>query len=286
MIKYILIIILLLSLTLFLITRDTKHKYFLCIVAIFKNEESYINEWIDHHRNQGVDHFYLYCNDPNFNKYNIIGNDITIIDWTNKINMEDGNSIQKQAYYDCVKKYSNDTKYLMLLDIDEFLFPENKNIKSIDIIKNYPKNDKIISIRVPRYDYGSNGHKIKPNGNIVDNYKKREKICSSFKTIINTKYINKNIRFYKVHDFQYSNYDGKIYNKNFNYDLGYPSGCYKNFINESGLMIKHYFTKSFEEYIDRCNMWKNGGVNAGGFRKDCDIKKYNLNEETKNEIDD
>ena len=48
-------------------SQNTKHK--LCIMAIFKNEQEYLEEWLIHHLKQGISHFYLYSNDNNMNNY-------------------------------------------------------------------------------------------------------------------------------------------------------------------------------------------------------------------------
>src|SRR5215467_10145992 len=35
-----------------------------CAVAILKDEDPFVEEWVAYHRLLGVDHFYLYDNDP------------------------------------------------------------------------------------------------------------------------------------------------------------------------------------------------------------------------------
>jgi hypothetical protein len=35
-----------------------------CLAAILKEEDSFVEEWVAYHRLLGVDHFYLYDNDP------------------------------------------------------------------------------------------------------------------------------------------------------------------------------------------------------------------------------
>ena len=37
--------------------------YDLAVVAIMKDEEPYVKEWLDYHLLAGVDHFYIYDND-------------------------------------------------------------------------------------------------------------------------------------------------------------------------------------------------------------------------------
>jgi hypothetical protein len=238
-------------------------------MAIFKNEHAYLKEWLDHHINQGTDHFYLYSNDSNMSNYPYLSNYnqyITLIPWQNKIN-NGPETIQRQAYTHTIQNYNYEYKYIMMLDIDEFIISEDKTKKVIDIINTLPYNTK--AIKVPRYNFGSNNHIIKPNGSVINNYTKREKICSSYKTIAQSKYIDTNKKFYGVHDFNLL-YGGIIYNPHFNYNTGYPNGCTDTTINEIPLRINHYYTKSYNEYIERCKMWENGGVNNVGYRKDCE----------------
>jgi hypothetical protein len=298
MLVYIIIIIIILLL--FLILSNNKSickkehltnlekKYKLAIMAIFKNEQDYMQEWLDHHINQGVEHFYLYCNDPNLNKYPYLQSShkkyekyITLIPWVNKKN-KGANTIQRQAYTHCVQTYNQEYQFIMMLDLDEFIIHTDKNKKVCDFIDSI--NDdwyRTMAIKVQRYDFGSNGHIKKPIGNLMDNYTKHEKICSSYKTIANSEYIDTNKNFYGVHDFYYLDKPGKVYNEYFTYKhTGFPNSCKKDNINEVPLVINHYYTKSYEEYLDRCKLWVNGGINTIGYRKDCEktFKERDIND--------
>lgn len=267
-------------------------KYNIAIMSIFKNEHDYMKEWIDHHLSQGIEHIFLYCNDPNKSNYPYLYNSeynseynskITVIDWVDKQN-NGVNTIQKQAYYDCVQKYSNDCQFLLMLDLDEFLKPIN-NFKTIkEYIYSLKSNwNNIKAFKIQRYNFGSSGHKTKPKGNVVSSYKYREKICSSYKTMANCDYIDKKSRFFGVHDFIFLRKKGKIYNNYFGYfeENNYiPNGCKENTINEISMVINHYYTKSYEEYLSRCNLWEKGGVNPINYRHNCinKFKKDDINE--------
>ncbi len=246
---------------------NNNNKYKLAIMAIFKNEEDYIEEWLEHHINQGIGHFYLYCNDPYIDKYKIFENykdKITLINWVDKIN-NGVKTIQKQAYTHCVQTYYNEFQYIMMLDIDEFIININKNNKVIDYINSLDDNTE--ALKVQRFNFDSNGHKTKPKGKVMDNYKNKEEICSSYKTIANIDYIDKNLFFYGVHDFNLIN-KGKIYNKYLNYyATGFPNSCTKESINEIPLIINHYYSKSEDEDKLRKELWKSGGVNPINYRK-------------------
>lgn len=262
-------------------------KYMLAIMAIFKNESEYMKEWLDHHINQGISHFYLYSNDENMDKYDYLKNYdqlITIIPWTDQIN-DTISTIQRKAYSHCVKNYGNDCQYLMMLDIDEFLVTK-KPVKPDFVINiiNTLTPDEVKAIKVPRFNYGSNGYIDKPKDGVFNSYKKREQICSSYKTIANTDFIDKDKNFYGVHDFPFNDKPGKIYNAYFTYaKTGYPNRCTKDDINEIPLVIKHFYTKSYNEYLSRCKLWKDGGVNTVGFRSDC---KNKFKENDQQEVDD
>ena len=259
--------------------KNIQKNHTICIMAIFKNEQDYLEEWINHHKNQGISQIYLYINDSDINKYPYINNYkdfITLIDWTKKENEKFNHTIQRQAYEHCVQNYSHLYQYIMMLDIDEFLVPTN-NKKVLDIIIQYDKNN-TKALKIPRFNYGSDGHIAKPVGDVVKNYFTCEKICSSYKTIANSNFIDTNAMFYGVHDFPFLNKKGKIYNDFFSYKYtGYPNGCRDIDVNQVPLIINHYYTKSYDEFMKRCNMWKNGGINPIGYRRECEKTFKNNN---------
>lgn len=254
-------------------------KYNLSIMTIFKNEQDYMEEWLDHHILQGFEQIYLYSNDPNIDSYSYLTKSkytpyIKIIDWVNKKN-NGMDTIQRQAYTHCVQIYSHETQFLLMLDLDEFIIP----IKSYHRVSDYiislrTQWTNICAFKIQRYDFGSSGHITKPSGSVLTSYKLHEKICSSYKTMANTDYIDKSSKFWRVHDYNFiPGHSGKIYNNYFGYhETGLPNSCKPNSINEIPLVINHYYTKSYQEYLTRCEMWKQGGINPIGFRQDCENK--------------
>lgn len=255
----------------------TSDKNKLSIMAIFKNEELYLEEWLQYHIKEGINHFYLYSNDKNMEKYNFLDkyqDKITIIPWIN-VKIKKHSTVQRDAYTHCIKNYINECDFLLMLDIDEFLVSLLKNKKVVDIVNKFDKN-KVKAVNLQRYNFGANGHIKKPYGRVMHNYKKHEKICSSYKAIANSKYINTTRRYYGVHDHPYKKMDGIIFNSYFKYEeddkndiyIG-PNKCNKNSVNEIPLVINHYYTKSQEEYLKRCKLWTNGGINNVNYRINC-----------------
>lgn len=255
-------------------------KYNLAIMAIFKNEQDYMEEWLDHHITQGFEQIYLYCNDPNIHLYKYLLKPeykfkIQLVNWINKKN-NGIDTIQRQAYTHCVQTYSHQTQFLMMLDLDEFVVP----IKSYSTTSEYilslkPQWNNITAFKIQRYDFGSGGNITKPKTSVMESYKFHEKVCSSFKTLANTDYIDKFSKFWRVHDFNLlSNKSGKIFNSYFGYhETGFPNSCKPNSINEIPLVINHYYTKSYQEYLARCELWGEGGINPIGHRTDC-VNKF------------
>lgn len=118
-------------------SKDQK-KYNLAICAIFKNEAQWFKEWIEYHRLVGVEHFYLYNNGSTdhflevLNPY-ILEGVITIIDWPDqkRDQWKDEEfswvkTTQVSAYeHGCTISALQNTKWLALIDVDEFMVPVN-----------------------------------------------------------------------------------------------------------------------------------------------------------------
>lgn len=114
-------------------------EFTLSVSAIFKNEAPYLKEWIEYHRLIGVDHFYLYNNGSSDSFRKILQpyikeEVVTLIHWPDRLGLEGEStwslSTQLSAYENALKwKALGQTKWLIFLDIDEFLVPpENETI--------------------------------------------------------------------------------------------------------------------------------------------------------------
>ncbi len=105
-------------------------KYNLSICAIFRNEAPYLKEWIEYHQLIGVDHFYLY-NNRSIDRFKKVLEPyvkqgiVTLIDWPDYLRAADEHfwplSTQVPAYENAIKRSAKHSKWLLFLDIDEFL---------------------------------------------------------------------------------------------------------------------------------------------------------------------
>ena len=224
------------------------------ICVMIKDENDYLDEWLDYHLNLGIDEIYLYEDydskshldivKPYGNKVHL--NSINVIFEKNKKLM--GINNQEKLFYWFPIEYKN-IDWVLFIDVDEFLILKQP---LQDLLEEY-KNETAILLRWVWY--GASGHINKPVGKVMDNFTKNVTTLYdyhwSFKSFLNCKNFKKWEKpIHKVEGGVYPLYDW---------------GGHKAF-------IKHYFTKSWEE-------WKTKVLSRGdcsiGHRKVYDFFKLN-----------
>ena len=93
------------------------HVGYLAVVAIFRDEGPYLQEWLEFHRKAGVDHFFLFDNGSVDN-----GRDI-LADYPASVTVRDWDGSQPGAYQRAVIDYGFGYRWMMFIDLDEFVFP-------------------------------------------------------------------------------------------------------------------------------------------------------------------
>jgi hypothetical protein len=101
--------------------------YNLSACAIFQNESPFLKEWIEYHRIVGVEHFYLYNNNSTDDYSAVLApyvqqGIVELFDWSSPPQV-DWTPYQQQAYNDCVQRSIGHTRWLAVIDIDEFIVP-------------------------------------------------------------------------------------------------------------------------------------------------------------------
>jgi len=259
------------------------NKYFLLgLVAILRGEDDYLIEWIEFHILLGVNHFVLYDNGTSLNTFNLLKKYIdqglvTYFSFPHIDGLRDGRyvstlTLQQLAYADCIIRFSKHFKYLLQLDIDEFLFPKNYN--SITEVLNL-FNDKVSRIDINLINFGSAGHVNKPNGLVINNFTKSCKSIAptEVKCIVNTKYLSKFFKYSNVHKFSIWYPVKDIINK---IRFGYPKVLKGNRANKL-FQLNHYITKSKEEFIKKGIIYQDGWQVRKKTQERFDMlnKKYN-----------
>ncbi|MCM1265027.1 MAG: glycosyltransferase family 92 protein [Candidatus Gastranaerophilales bacterium] len=224
-----------------------RKKVYFSIAAIFKDEPDLI-EWIEYHRLAGVERFYLYDNES-ANNYEEILNDYisTGIVVYKKI---PGRCMQKPAYKDALCRYKNETEWLAIIDLDEYIVPVQQNdIK--DVLKEY---DKYCGLVVNWVMFDSNGiEKRQKNKTVIDTFTRvhknyQEPINQTIKSIVKpskVRYIN------SVHACIYKNNELAV-DENFNKMSGELVFKTKK-TSIKKIRINHYHCKSKEDYLSKIN---------------------------------
>lgn len=115
----------------FCLSTDTLigYQYQIAVAAIFRDEARFLSEWIEYHKLQGVEHFYLYnhLSDDNFAEVlaaYVDAGEVELYDWNfNPTSWEAWDKIQKSAYRHALKLAKKEAKWLAIIDIDEFIVP-------------------------------------------------------------------------------------------------------------------------------------------------------------------
>lgn len=224
----------------------------IAIVAICKNESSYILEWIAFHQIIGINHIFIYDNgstDDTVMKIRKYFNDdfVTIIDFP-------GEKQQLPAYNDALMRFGNRFKYMAFIDCDEFIMPKTKgtNIEYYfdSIIKS---NAEIGGICLNWCMFGSSGLLHMTKDLLLEKFLHR----GDFTRAKGNACIKSIVMPSKVKTFKHAHYPcfkPGYYGANLKGDI--VCGWRSEPLNQPAICINHYFTKSLDEWIERRKLGK------------------------------
>lgn len=145
---------------------QTEPKFYLAICAIAKNEGPYFKEWIEWHRSHGVEKFYIYDNESTDGTKEVLAPYIEsgLVDYT----FFPGQKQQLAAYDDCFERHRLETRWLAVIDLDEFIVPvKDRNIP--DFLK---RMEEFSAVEINWLCYGSGGAKTKEPGGVMERFRK------------------------------------------------------------------------------------------------------------------
>lgn len=99
---------------------------YLSVCAVFKNEARFLKEWVEFHRIVGAEKFYLYNNDSTDDYLFVLqpyidAGIVELTDWPGSFHADP--HVQMRAYQDAIKRSAGVTRWLAIIDTDEFVFP-------------------------------------------------------------------------------------------------------------------------------------------------------------------
>ena len=232
---------------------------YLSVCTPYRDDASYLQEWIEFHRLVGIDRFYLYNNGSSDDHRKILApyverGTVTVYDWPIPAIGDTGRpSGIIRAFDHCVERHRTDSRWIAFIDIDEFLFSPARATIS-ELLTDYEGSP---GIAVHRAEFGTSGHRTRPAGLVIENYVHRVRqdpdSRAYFKSIIDPLQVT---RCASVHHFLYR--DGFAVDEN---KIPVVTGirAEKTFVSFSRLRINHYRTKSEEELSRKLELWKDAG---------------------------
>lgn len=230
------------------------------LVCIAKDEDNYIQEWMDYHFKLGFDNVFIYANDWQYSS-----SDKRVI-----LNKIDGPAQQVNAYNHFLYAYSNYFNWVAFFDVDEFLvLHQHPDIKSF--LNDYQECN---AIGINWAIFGNNGHEtVNNNYSVLERFTKRSKT----ECYVDGKNINEHVKSIV-----------KLPTSTFQ-DIHVPHGSWYNTkkqviqgpynkVDWSVCQLNHYFSKSTEELKVKCSR---GRADNGEFRNFPDYEEYlHFNDET------
>jgi hypothetical protein len=136
------------------------YEHHLSVTMIFRDEAPYLREWIEYHRMLGVDHFYLYNNLSQDHYQEVLNPYISqgiveLIQWPyDPPHLGAWDKIQIEAYQDAFKRAKKRTKWLAIIDSDEYLVPV-QDLSLTKLLGRYESDKKIGGICIPWVFFGT-----------------------------------------------------------------------------------------------------------------------------------
>ena len=238
----------------------------LAVVAIVKNEGRYIQEWIEFYLLSGVDKIILYDNGSTDQTAELIKNNGGgYVDY----HFLPGEVRQLDAYNAALHQYCKQYRYMAFLDCDEFLYSERSLYDVIDEL--FSNHGDMGGIGVNWLSFGSSGHRARPSGSVIENYLWRAEVDFPVNRLIKTVAIPTRVLAYVSPHYPLYRRGYKEYGEN-----GRKlKGSMSEIVSTNTIRINHYFTKSWEDWIEKVNR---GRADIYAFRNKEEFEYRDRNE--------
>jgi hypothetical protein len=222
------------------------------IVAIVKDEERYIGEWLAFHMLVGASAFVIYDNGSSDRTVDILrgskwADRITIVPWRN---FDRAIRIQNAAYNHALANFGARYRWMAFIDVDEFIVPKRAD----DLNAALSDFGDIPALSLPWHMFGPSGHRTRPSGLVIESYLERAEFpprpdvvsLLNFKTVVDpTK-----VRVAKTHHVELID-GGEVMWNDRKERFGYLERFDPRHASADAFQLNHYFTRSQEELRER-----------------------------------
>ena len=217
---------------------------YLAVCAIYRDQASYLGEWIEFHRLVGVERFFLYDNGSTDDHHEVLApyverGVVEVTDWPEFPG-------QTTAYKHCLLQGPR-SRWIAFIDTDEFLF--SPTLRPLDEV--LPEYERWPAVVVNWAVFGHSGHKERPPGLVIESYLTRAEdqapINTFVKSVVDPARTIGCRRETSVHIFTFT--DGIPVDERRQERPDVRARVEP--VSFSRLRINHYFTKSEEELRDK-----------------------------------
>lgn len=219
------------------------------IIAIAKNEQLYVREWVEHHLDIGFDAIILADNDDDFLLPGII--DYPAVIHENYCGID---KVQTLAYTELYEKYKEDYDWLLFIDIDEFVMIDNQYKDIKDFLQHFDCDEVRISSK-----HFSDNDSLDTLGDyrVVERF--RDPYYTSADTFVKS-FINTRVELGDRKVYGHGIYDKDLDARNALGDPCESTNQHTQRIVHERCWLNHYPTKTVGEYIRQ--KYRRGGPNG------------------------
>jgi Glycosyltransferase family 92 len=138
--------------------------HYLAAVVRVKDEARFLPEWIAHHLNLGIEHFYIYDNGSTDGTREVIypfieRGIVTFVDWPIV-------PASPACYWDFLKRYRSSSKWVAFFDADEFLFEKTPG-ETMRVLRSSERRP---AVAINWRYFGSAGYEAIPTGLVTERF--------------------------------------------------------------------------------------------------------------------
>jgi hypothetical protein len=229
--------------------RADPDRHGIALVAIVKDEASYIAEWIAFHAILGVRSVYIYDNgstDETVVRAEGLRSlvNVRVVPW---INFGRHIRVQTAAYNHALANFGRRYRWMIFLDVDEFVFPKDGG----NLNETMAAYHDVPAVSFPWHMFGPSGHARRPDALVIEAFRARGPFPpgGEMKALLNYKTIADPcaIRWAHTHYCELWEDDGAMFN-----DAGrrfWRSERFNpDYATAERIQLNHYFTRSLEEF--------------------------------------
>lgn len=244
---------------------QTPPKYYLAVCAIAKNEGPYFKEWIEWHRSQGVEKFYIYDNEST---------DCTkeaLVPYIESGLVEycywPGQKQQLATYDDCFEKHRLEARWIAVIDLDEYIVP----IKDRNICEFLRRMEEFAVVEINWLVYGSGGAKKHEPGGVMERFRRHSlpehKLNTHVKSIADPRRVCTMTGCHEA-----ARISGKAADS---HGVPLKKGFRDRIPQQDVIRINHYAVKSYEEFLAKRSR---GRARVTTMRDMSYFEQYDLND--------